>query len=535
MSLKLERWCIWAGFLVLLVVIATLVPSPGYMDAQYYFAGGRALFQNQGFYEQFVWNYLNEPAGLPQPSHLYWMPLPSVVSYLGMLAAGRDDFWGGRILFILLSSFIPLLTSLAAERAGLGRREIRLASLLSVFSGYYWVYLTLPETFVPAMLLGGVYLITLMVLNHPAAPLYLSAVLGVICGLMQMTRADGMIWLAAAGIYLLLVEWRDQGTFPVKARRLAFSEAALFIGFISVSGAWYWRNLSLFGSLFPPGNSRALWIETYNQTFAYPVNHLTFQNWLSSSLAEHITVRLNALGSNLLTLIAVNGLIVLFPLALLGYSTWSKKLWAQTMAGLGGLVIVIMSLVFPFAGSRGGFFHSFSGFQILIWILAPVGLGKILQWGQKKRRWEIEIGWKVLALGLIGLSAIISMFIFYMRIAITAEKPAGWQTEETTYRTVESVLINKGVPVSERIMVANPVGYYLVSGRQAIVTPDSPLESFFELASKFDACYLAVEPDHVKSLQPLYLSSSPIDGFCYFDTIGDVKLYTLCGVPECRR
>jgi hypothetical protein len=53
---------------------------PGYMDAEYYFAGGLELTRGNGFQEQVIWNYLNDPEGIPQPSHAYWMPLVSILS-----------------------------------------------------------------------------------------------------------------------------------------------------------------------------------------------------------------------------------------------------------------------------------------------------------------------------------------------------------------------------------------------------------------------------------------------------------------------
>jgi len=86
----------WRHYLILFVIgllvpfaVSRLQTLPGYMDADYYFAGGIQLANGNGFTEPYLWNYLDDPAGLPPPSHTYWMPLASIVSALGMWITGQ--------------------------------------------------------------------------------------------------------------------------------------------------------------------------------------------------------------------------------------------------------------------------------------------------------------------------------------------------------------------------------------------------------------------------------------------------------------
>ncbi|MDO9130603.1 MAG: hypothetical protein Q7U34_12130, partial [Anaerolineales bacterium] len=51
--------------------IAAFQSVPGYMDADYYYAGGLQLAAGRGFTEPYLWNYLDDPASLPHPSHAY--------------------------------------------------------------------------------------------------------------------------------------------------------------------------------------------------------------------------------------------------------------------------------------------------------------------------------------------------------------------------------------------------------------------------------------------------------------------------------
>ena len=70
-----EVWLIFGLALLVRVLAALPQTQPNYMDAAYYLVGGQRLAQGFGFNDPYVWNYLDQPIGLPHPSHLYWMPL----------------------------------------------------------------------------------------------------------------------------------------------------------------------------------------------------------------------------------------------------------------------------------------------------------------------------------------------------------------------------------------------------------------------------------------------------------------------------
>src|SRR5690606_31863530 len=82
-------------------------------------------------------------------------------------------------------------------------------------------------------------------------------------------------------------------------------------GYILITFPWYYRNLSLFDAIFPPGNSRTLWITNYNQTFIFHAEKLTFSTWLSQGLSAIITTRLEAFWMNLKNIVAFQGMVVL--------------------------------------------------------------------------------------------------------------------------------------------------------------------------------------------------------------------------------
>ena len=84
-----------------------ILEQPSYMDAYYYASNGERLADGHGFSEMVIWQYLDDPSGLPTPSHTYWMPLPSMLAALGH--AIRGDFLGQQIVFWLMGGLLPLL------------------------------------------------------------------------------------------------------------------------------------------------------------------------------------------------------------------------------------------------------------------------------------------------------------------------------------------------------------------------------------------------------------------------------------------
>lgn len=285
---------------------ALLQPVPGYMDAEYYYVGARQIASGEGFWEPILWNYLDDPAGLPHPSHTYWMPLASLVAAAGMAVFGSNSFGAGRVGFVFLAACLPVMTGWLAGKtveSGVQQRfAVRLGGLLAAFPGFYLVYTTLTETFVLYMLLGSLLILALHQELTPALGGEFSNsrwfAAGLCTGLMHLARADGLLWLGASGL-LLMLRWAAEMRRERHWRWNGLAGgAAILLGYGMVMGAWYVRNLGLYGQWMPPGGSRALWLTDYDQTYQYPASQITFQAWLQSGWAAIGAARLNAVWLN---------------------------------------------------------------------------------------------------------------------------------------------------------------------------------------------------------------------------------------------
>jgi hypothetical protein len=289
-------------------------------------------------------------------------------------------------------------------------------------------------------------------------------------------------------------------------------------------GPWFIRNSIVFGTLLSPGGSRALWVQTYNQTFAYPADQLTMQNWLRSGWPSILEARRMALGWNLQTAWAVQGGIFLLPLILAG--GWHHRKDSRILIGFTAWILTffMMTLVFPFAGARGGLLHSGAAIQPLWWALAPVGLEMFVQWGGKVRGWQVDRARVVFLVGMVAIAAILSAAIFLGRVT---SQPA-WGAETAKYAHIESFLQEQNASTDDIVMVGNPPGYYIASGRSAIAVPDGDLSTVFEVARRYKARYLVLEKDGMPTgLEYVYQNAVALSSIRYLGEVEGDRIFEI--------
>ena len=481
------RWYLLLALLGLAVValVAALQPSPGYMDADYYYAGGLQLVNGHGFTEPYLWNYLDNPVGLPHPSHAYWMPLASLLAAAGALFFGPGSWSAARIGFLLIAAMIPPLTA-ALAWSFTARRDLALTSgFLAAFPAFYLVFLPTTDTFGLYMLLGALFFLVLSRkvswINH--------FLLGVLAGLMHLARADGLFWLLIALFSVLYVYPK-----PAQKRMLHLFSSLLLtlIGYLLVMTPWFLRNYGIFGTPLAPGGSKLLWLTSYDQLFSYPASQITFTTWLDTGIGAILRARSWALGLNLANALSVQGEVFLLPLIGIGIWHFRKDRRVQVAMLAWLLTLVTMTLAFPFAGARGGFFHSGAAVQTIWWVLAPVGLEQIIAWGSQKRKWDVAHAGTLFRYAVVILAVLLTTVIVYGRV-IGGMMGQSWGKEEKAYRQITMFLASQGMSGEDIVMVANPPGFYLASGNPAIALPDGDINTLFMVARRYGAKYVILE------------------------------------------
>jgi len=466
---------------------ALLQDSPGYLDSDYYFVGGLQLVEGKGFTEPFLWNYLDDPAGLPHPSHTYWLPLSSILAAMSMFVSGQYTYEGARLIFILLAACVPPLTARLALDVT-GNRILALTSgLLAVFSVYYLPFLPVTDNYAPFIILGGLIFL-LMKKEHR----WVFIVMGLLAGLMNLARSDGLLWLGLVGLLSL---WRAFETeLPIKKniQSFVFSGTLVVLGYFLVMGPWYARNIVVFDSPMAPGGSRILWLTNYNEIFSYPADQVSMAAWQEAGWGAALKVRLWALRMNLLNAFAAQGSILLFPFILIGFWQVRKDIRAK-FAVTGWLILfAAMTFGFPLIGARGGFFHAGAAFQAFWWSLAPLGLQQFVKVLRDRKIFVDKHAGTVFQSMLVAICALLSGIIIQLRIL-----QPGWHPELQMYEKVERLLVSQGATSDEIAIVRNPALYYIASGRSTIVMPPGGPDTILMLASKYDASYFILEPKGV--------------------------------------
>jgi hypothetical protein len=508
--------------LIIPFAISRFQSMPGYMDADYYFAGGMQLAESRGFTEPYLWNYLDNPPELPHPSHTYWMPLASIVSALGMWLAGKSTYAAGHLPFIFLSACVPLLTAGLAFDVSRQTRLAIVSGLLSIFSLYYAPFMPVPDNYAVFMLLGSAFLLV-----APRRESWAPIVLGALAGLMTLARSDGLLWLGLAG---LIVMWNSsQSSNGTQNRshkwlRLVISFGLLvLLGYFLTIGWWHVRNLDLFGSLLTPGGGRLLWLQSYNQTFIYPPENLTRESFLQAGWDIALQNRVRAFTSNLSNAFGAQGGIFLFPFILIGL--WHLRRDLRTKIAIIGWLILfaVMTAIFPFAGARGSFFHAGAAFQPYWWVAAPIGLDAAIAWARRGGRFT-DRNAPIFLQGILVLLAIF-MTGYLVNFRVIAN---GWAKDDSIYPSIHNILLEAGIRQGDVVIVRNPPGYYITSGHSAIALPFGDESTILAVAEKFSARYLVLEKGGTfESIQDLYDEPQSNPSFVYIGEVNDAKLYRI--------
>ncbi|MBC7222791.1 MAG: hypothetical protein H5T59_00690 [Anaerolineae bacterium] len=518
---------LWAGTAVLHSLAAWPLQVPGYMDACYYYEGARALYRGQGFWENFLWNYLDDPAGLPHPSHLYWMPLPSVWMYLAFLVMG-PGLRTAQAANVLLSAFLPPLAYALARTSGGERWQGLLAAGLTAFSGFYLVYWPAPDGFALFGVVGALCLVALARGVAQPGP-WSFALAGALGGLAHLTRADGLL-LALLAVALPWWAYRREARGQAGGWRGAALAAGLALGaYFLVMAPWFVRNVQVIGRPLPAGGLRTLFLRHYDDLFAYG-REIGLEGYLAWGWGNILRSKAAALWTNAQTVVAVWLQVFAAPLAAWGCWRWRREAWVRVSLLYGGLLYLAMSLGFSAPGPRGALLHS--GTALLPFLHAAVGPGleAAVGWARRSRRhWQPDVACRVFAGGLLALSALVSGALYARAVWGGGSLPP-WNERDALYPQVEAWLAEHAAPDAP-LMVVNPPCYTYFSGRPTVAIPNELVEVVLTVADRYGARYLLLEANHPRPLEGLYQGREVHPRLRPLHRWGDAVLFAVEGGP----
>ncbi len=459
--------------LVIAFLLVRVTSAPTFTDAYYHFNAAARLAGGEGLTDPYLWNYIGAQDSLPQPSHLYWMPLTSLTAAAGMLLLNAPgNHAAAQILFIPMLATSACVGFWLGRRLGGGLRHAWLAGLLTLFSGFFVSFWGAIDTFTPYAFTGSLCLLALG-LAVERGHLRGWALAGAFAGFSHLARADGLL-LLLVGIALCGWLW---DRVPVGKRLLRL--VVLCAAYLLVMSPWFARNLAITGSPLPLGGTQAIWFASYDDLFSYPPD-ASPATLFADGLGTFLGSRWEALTNNIGTFVVVEGLVILTPLMLLGL--WVKRreallrpFWIYAL----GLHLA-MTFAFPFPGYRGGLFHSAAALVPFWMALGVVGLDAAIDWiVKRRRRWNAAQAKVFFSFGISTLALALSIIAAGRNASIP---------DPTPYDALDAALAPNA-----RIMANDPSAIYYYTGRGGVVLPNEAPEVILDIARRYQIDYLLIE------------------------------------------
>ena len=243
-------------------------PDPGYPDSYYYVDVARALAAGHGLNVDFVWifaevgGHLPADPVLPIPSNAHWLPLASFIQAPFVLLMGPTAI-ASALPMVLIGSLAAPLTWLIARDVGASRTVQLGAGVLGAIPAAGAVFMAQPENFAifQPLVAATLWLAARGLRGDRRA----FALAGLLVGLASIARNDAFLLGGAIGLVFVWDRVRAWRTRGAPAIPLASAIACLAL-FLLVVGPWWYRQLSVFGSISPTASSgSALWLTEYRQ------------------------------------------------------------------------------------------------------------------------------------------------------------------------------------------------------------------------------------------------------------------------------
>ena len=533
-------WLAVVGLLFQLLWLL-LLPYPAYMDAYYYTSNGQRLAEGEGWTEMVVWQYLDDPAGVPTPSHTYWMPLPSLFAAAGYTLL--PTFRGTQLPFWLMTGLLPLLSYALSAQMGGKRWQNVAAALLTMTGGFYLGNWNQPETFAPFAWAGGGCLFLLawagkksavnseqlavssqqsLVHNSqftihnsqfPQFSVLADAFIGALAALAHLTRADGLLLLIVALIVVVIpakkrseatgrLDFSDTATIspvapPLHTTYHASRIIPLLLGYLLIMLPWFVHNIRVTGSPLPTVGTQTMFLTTYDDLFAYG-RTFDLSRYLEWGAGNILRSKVNGVWNGVQTLIAVCGLVFLAPfIGIGGWVRWREggRDWSRPHHLYTLFLFIAMSLVFTFPGERGGLFHSSVALWPWFMALAPVGIGwSVDKLARRLPHWQPERAKRLFTGLFIGVALIMSAVLGLTR--------GSFDLSASYYDEVAEAL-----PDDAAAMVGNAPAFYYHTGHPAYSLPNEPIETVLAAAARYQISYIVLDENHPIPLANLYNES----------------------------
>ncbi len=163
-----------------------------------------------------------------------------------------------------------------------------------------------------------------------------------------------------------------------------------------------------------------------------------------------------------------------------------------------------MTLVFTFAGDRGGLFHSTGALLPFFYAAAPLGLDAVIDWIARRRRtWNAATAKQVFSAAFIVYAVLLSFFVYRGRVIGPDWSDPIWNQSDRVYAAIGQWLRDRG-EIDPIVMVNNPPGFTYQTGLPSIVVPYGDESDLLRAADQFGARWLVLDANRPEPLAGVY-------------------------------
>jgi hypothetical protein len=107
----------------------------------------------------------------------------------------------------------------------------------------------------------------------------------------------------------------------------------------------------------------------------------------------------------------------------------------------------------------------------------------------------------------------------------------GWARDDVLYAAVDAKLHESGIGPRDVVIVRNPPGYFVRTGRSAILLPYGDESVLLAVAESFAARFLVLEKTNsLGAIQGLYDNPGRYPAFVYLGEVDGARLYRIVSV-----
>jgi hypothetical protein len=128
---------------------------------------------------------------------------------------------------------------------------------------------------------------------------------------------------------------------------------------------------------------------------------------------------------------------------------------------------------------------------------------------------------------MLFLSVLLVVVGVFLSGLLYAQRLPGLNNSQQHYSEVERVLQASGAKSGDAVLVNNPPGFWLVSGRPAAVIPYGDERTLITAALKYDAQYVVLETNNPNQLSNLYHGRVSPPELKYITSVGSTKLFQM--------